>query len=208
MKRLALLLALTVAALVLSATVVSAGGVAATLSCSDGFQTTYLTDATGLLGLQSSVNSVNTSPLANGYSCQATQTSTASSNPHDFAVGAGGESSQKQFEFSAHSDPGGANPHGHFNSHGTGSSYADADVYCLLVSGNQATMGIQITKVSSDNGALLGQFTLEFVQDNGHGNPLPDKVASTGFTQAKQSCVPGSATVPIDHGNITVHMGV
>jgi hypothetical protein len=205
MKRLALLLALTVAALVLSATVVSAGGVAATLSCSDGFQTTYLTDATGLLGLQSSVDSLNTSPLAGGYSCTATQTSTAPSNPSDFAVGAGGDVGQKQFEFSAHSDPGGANPQGHFNSHGTGSTYIDADVYCLLVSGNQATMGIHITKVSSNESALLGTFTLEFVQDN---NPLTDTISSSGFSLTPLTCVPGPATHPIDHGNITVHMGV
>jgi hypothetical protein len=209
MKRLAVSVIAAMTVGVLSAVAVSAAGVAATLSCSDGFQTTYLTDATGLLGLQSSVDSLNTSPLGGLYSCRATQTSTGPGSPQSFAIGGGFQFlSGSHFGFAVHQQRDGTIT-GQFQTDtpGTG-NHIHGTAYCLNVVGNLASFGVHITEAT--DATLVEENFITYVEDNGHGNPIADDITSGPITQARPGCPAPFLINPAGaiQGNILVHMGV
>ncbi len=90
-------------------------------------------------------------------------------------------------------------------------SHAELD--CLSVSGNVATMGGVVTQIdpSTPPFFVVGNFILFQVIDNGHGQSgTPDEISLTFFFSTGSSN-PGCtgfgtfANIPVEHGNVTVH---
>jgi hypothetical protein len=85
-----------------------------------------------------------------------------------------------------------------------------ADINCLSVSGNVATMSGTVTDTNSTTPPfVVGADVLFQVVDNGHGQSgTPDDISLTFFqTTGPFPCTGFGtfATIPVEHGNVTVH---
>ena len=122
--------------------------------------------------------------------------------------------SRGHFELSAHSEVGGADPHGNAAIH------ADQDppfldfevrgpVTCLAVVGNRAAIGIKVERGTHGGADVSGQGIVFTVQDNGApGKGVPDGATNSGFYPDGDN-IPcqlhvADPTAPNTSGNIVV----
>jgi hypothetical protein len=96
----------------------------------------------------------------------------------------------------------GSAPGGYAMTRAADNTPADGSVYCLLVQGSSATVGVHFTSGSQD---AMGGYVLYFLQDNGHGQPAADALSVSPLTMDPQVCVPGSADMSLAHSTISVH---
>lgn len=129
--------------------------------------------------------------------------------PKSFAVAGGGQvtaDGEKHFSISAHDGPNG--PSGHVVMSQTsiccGPFTLQGHVACVSVSGNRATIGVNIEK---GTGTAVGQTgILLFVEDNGNGSSgAADEFTNSGYVGDASVCpAPIDPTTPITSGNINV----
>ena len=128
----------------------------------------------------------------------------------DFAAGGGkyvAGAEEIEFSFAARSGPLGEDPSGFIFLQEKGHFLLQADVFCLSVSGNLATLAGRITRnEGAFNQPGFEELVLK-VNDNNKGLGVPDKAAhivtAQGLGQA--DCYPETVVPPVVHGNIVVH---
>jgi hypothetical protein len=104
-----------------------------------------------------------------------------------------------QVHVNALADATGLNPRGQMSVDATGFHDYTGDVTCLSVFGNQATVGIQITR--SSNPAFVGQGQLWSIVDNGSPGDA-DRIAGFPMTSTPPlSCPPLFFNVSVVSGN-------
>jgi hypothetical protein len=108
-----------------------------------------------------------------------------------------------QVHVNAFADATGFNPEGNLSVDAEGIHSYRGEVTCMSVSGNQATIGIEIVK--SSDPALIGKGELWSVVDNGSPGDS-DRIAGYPITAAPPVVCPAlSFNVPVVSGNYVIH---
>lgn len=138
-----------------------------------------------------------------------TVTQMSAAAPKAFAVAGGSQTTSdgtKTFALSAHAGPNGASGYVVMTqtSNCCGPFRLQGHVACVAVSGNRATIGVEI---EHGEGTAEGQAgILLFVEDNGNGpSDPPDEFTNSGYVTDPSVCpAPIDPTTPITSGNINV----
>jgi hypothetical protein len=127
----------------------------------------------------------------------------------DFAAGGGkyvAGAEEIEFSFAARSGPAGEDPSGFIFLQEKGHFLLQADVFCLSVSGNLATVAGTITR---NEGAFNqpGFEELVFKVNDNRASGAPDKAAHIVTAQGlgQTECYPETVVPSVVHGNIVVH---
>jgi hypothetical protein len=145
-----------------------------------------------------------------------TATTATAGQPFDQVAGGGSNghpTADNHFSIEAKSNADGSNPSGKFEFHATENGPPverfDADITCLRVSGNKATVVGQITR-NRNNGNLAGRYVIVRITDNGppvggvSTDEIRNAVQPAGATRPE--CPPPAEIEPrgLSNGNIVV----
>jgi hypothetical protein len=130
----------------------------------------------------------------------------AGGNPGDKVTAGGITGADSRMGGTAHSGPSGEDPSGQFNiRNDRGIGDVKGKVTCLRVTGNHATVAIQIDKAA--NPQYEGMYRVVFLEDNGnpdHGQPVDFIYGLDPQPQPSDCSEPFNKNVPLDHGNIVI----
>jgi hypothetical protein len=126
---------------------------------------------------------------------------------HDSVVGTGifdpvyGTDLYAKVHVNAQSDPSGLNARGKWSWTETGWGYIAGSVYCLEVSGDSATIGLNVETAS--NPAEVGKKYIQVIHDSGSG-VRGDRSVTLAYAASGADCVESTPGFALGHGNFVV----